>query len=388
MWSNSGLKGDADRIAALHGKEFCGSCYGGEPAPGKNCCNTCEEVREAYARKGWSFADPAHIDVCIQEGWTEKIQAQNKEGCRITGKVHVNKVVGNFHLSPGRSFSRNNVHTHDILPYLKGTGEEHHDFSHTIHEFSFGAEDEYSLLSQSDSAKPMGKSVKQKLDIIDPLRGLKAQTKQSEYMYQYFTKVVATEYRTLAGSRSSTFQYSATTYERDLSPAALFGLPGSGGEKNKVHGDSGSTHQPHQVQHGYAGIPGVFFVSDSRGPHSMGSLRIVVLTSSPHALFAVQNYEIAPLRTVHTEYRMPFTRFLSSLCSIVGGVLTVAGLLDAAVWQWRIRQSAAGGAAGADMKRQSGLGTINGGYPGSPAASYGAYGRESYGMAGRSGKLI
>lgn len=57
----TGLKGEADRLAAQKGKGFCGSCYGGEP-PAGGCCNTCEEVREAYARKGWSFSDPDHID--------------------------------------------------------------------------------------------------------------------------------------------------------------------------------------------------------------------------------------------------------------------------------------------------------------------------------------
>ncbi|CAO1613761.1 unnamed protein product [Parajaminaea phylloscopi] len=339
--AKGGLKGEADRLAALHGKNYCGSCYGGEPASDTTCCNTCEEVREAYARKGWSFADPDGIDQCVQEGWTDKLKAQNKEGCRITGKIHVNKVVGNFHLSPGRSFSRNNVHTHDIVPYLKGSGEEHHDFGHIIHQFSFGSEDEFSGMPSTH----FGKTVKQRLDILDPLKGLKADTSRSEYMFQYFTKVVATEYRTLKGHKLSTFQYSATSYERDLSPQTLFAE--QGGIAKKAPSDVASTHQPHQVQHGFAGIPGVFF-----------------------------NYEISPLRTVHSEYRVPFSRFLSSLCSIVGGVLTVAGLLDAAIWNYRIRRSASGGGSG------------GGGHGGSLGSVNGVGGGYGYGMASRSGKLI
>lgn len=60
--AKGGLKGEADRLAATRGKDFCGSCYGGEPPSQTGCCNTCEEVREAYSRKGWSFSDPEHID--------------------------------------------------------------------------------------------------------------------------------------------------------------------------------------------------------------------------------------------------------------------------------------------------------------------------------------
>lgn len=87
---------------------YCGSCYGASPpesgyepsmrpplADAKadcRCCNTCEEVRQAYVRKGWSFTDPNGIEQCVDEGWVEKMQEQNTEGCRIEGRVKVNKV--------------------------------------------------------------------------------------------------------------------------------------------------------------------------------------------------------------------------------------------------------------------------------------------------------
>ena len=44
------------------------------------------------------------------------------EGCNIAGEVRVNKVVGNLHFSPGRTFQRNDIHTHDLVPYLHGVG--------------------------------------------------------------------------------------------------------------------------------------------------------------------------------------------------------------------------------------------------------------------------
>jgi hypothetical protein len=47
--------------------DYCGSCFGAEE-PGLPCCNTCEEVRNAYARKGWDAAEVArNSEQCIRE---------------------------------------------------------------------------------------------------------------------------------------------------------------------------------------------------------------------------------------------------------------------------------------------------------------------------------
>lgn len=43
-------------------------------------------------RKGWSFNDPQGIEQCRDEGWLDKMKEQNTEGCRMSGKVKVNKV--------------------------------------------------------------------------------------------------------------------------------------------------------------------------------------------------------------------------------------------------------------------------------------------------------
>jgi len=64
------------------------------------CCNTCEDVREAYRRKGWAFNLPDGITQCEREGWTEKLRSQKDEGCRVKGYVEVSKVsmLGNSRL--------------------------------------------------------------------------------------------------------------------------------------------------------------------------------------------------------------------------------------------------------------------------------------------------
>lgn len=55
------LGNEIDKLAEQRGPDYCGSCFGGiEPASG--CCNSCEDVRQAYANKGWSFGNPDDIE--------------------------------------------------------------------------------------------------------------------------------------------------------------------------------------------------------------------------------------------------------------------------------------------------------------------------------------
>lgn len=55
------LRNDIDKLAERRASGYCGSCYGGEP-PASGCCNSCEEVRQAYTDKGWSFGNPDGIE--------------------------------------------------------------------------------------------------------------------------------------------------------------------------------------------------------------------------------------------------------------------------------------------------------------------------------------
>jgi hypothetical protein len=85
------LAGDVELANQNRAPDYCGSCYGAS-APESGCCNSCEEVRQAYVRKGWSFNDPQGIEQCRDEGWLDKMKEQNTEGCRMAGRVKVNKV--------------------------------------------------------------------------------------------------------------------------------------------------------------------------------------------------------------------------------------------------------------------------------------------------------
>lgn len=55
------LRNDLDKINEQRQNGYCGSCYGGvEPEGG--CCNSCEDVRQAYVNRGWSFSQPEAIE--------------------------------------------------------------------------------------------------------------------------------------------------------------------------------------------------------------------------------------------------------------------------------------------------------------------------------------
>ena len=54
---------------------------------------------------------------CEREGWTQMMKDQAEEGCSMFGFLLVNKVAGNFHFAPGKSFQQHNVHIHDLQPF-------------------------------------------------------------------------------------------------------------------------------------------------------------------------------------------------------------------------------------------------------------------------------
>src|SRR5271156_688880 len=89
----------AQTEAAAHlDPDYCGECYYAPPpknATKPGCCNTCDEVREAYAANNWAFGRGEGVEQCEREGYGERLDAQRHEGCRIEGVIRVNKVVGN-----------------------------------------------------------------------------------------------------------------------------------------------------------------------------------------------------------------------------------------------------------------------------------------------------
>jgi len=226
--------------------------------------------------RGWAFNDPDVIDQCVKEKWKDKLQEQAHEGCNVAGSLKLNKVAGNIQFSPGRSFVLHRDEVYEIVPYLK---EVNHYFGHFIHEFAFASETESQL-----ARLVLDPDIKKTLGINrGPLDDIYSHTESAEYMFQYFLKVVSTKYKALNGDVYSTHQFSATSYERDLATGAF-----------------GKNEEGIRLIHDRAGLPGAFF-----------------------------NIEISPMQVIHFESRQSFAHFVTSTAVIVGGVLTVASLLDA-----------------------------------------------------------
>lgn len=77
----------------MQAQDYCGSCYGAESSP-EECCNTCQQVREAYRRKGWAFKSDLDIEQCFDDVQERVSNYAKDEGCYMSGYFLVNKVAG------------------------------------------------------------------------------------------------------------------------------------------------------------------------------------------------------------------------------------------------------------------------------------------------------
>lgn len=264
--SKSALDLDAEEKEATKHLDpnYCGECYGA-PAPSsarkEGCCNTCAEVREAYAQVSWSFGRGENVEQCEREHYSEHLDEQRKEGCRIEGGIRVNKVVGNFHFAPGKSFSNGNMHVHDLENYFNTPeGLQQHTFTHKIHHLRFGPQLPDNVIDR------VGKrGMAWSNHHLNPLDDTKQETNEKAFNYMYFVKVVSTAYLPLGWEKTNTIldvphelielggygkgeqgsiethQYSVTSHKRSLQ---------GGDAKDEGHKER---------LHARGGIPGVFF---------------------------------------------------------------------------------------------------------------------------------
>lgn len=162
------------------------------------------------------------------------------------------------------------------MPYLKDGNK--HGFGHIIHQFSFENAGHKEKTHLTEKMKKRLGITSSPLDtsgafvrVYPARRGAPflnriSQNSNNNYMYQYFLKVVGTQYHFINGEHAAAHQFSVTQYERDLDN----------------HQGAGGDNLP-QTTHGISGIPGVFF-----------------------------NFEISPMMVVHHERRQAFAHFLTS----------------------------------------------------------------------------
>jgi len=112
--------------------------------------------------------------------------------------------------------------------------------------------------------------------LANPLDGVTRVVDKASAHFQYFLKVVGTTHIDLSGRRVVTNQYSVT---EQFKPVDL--VKGQGANK----------------------IPGVFFL-----------------------------YDISPFHVTITDQKASFSEFLISVCAIIGGAVTIASLIDKALY--------------------------------------------------------
>jgi len=110
--------------------------------------------------------------------------------------------------------------------------------------------------------------------VHNPLDGTNVISDASSLMYQYFVKIVPTVYKKLSGEAVWSNQYSFTKHQR-----------------------------PVRQMSGQHGLPGFFVL-----------------------------YELSPMLIQYSEKRRSFMHFLTGVCAIIGGVFTVAGLIDSIIY--------------------------------------------------------
>ena len=179
---------------------YCGSCYGAGSEPGA-CCNTCASVRDAYRLRGWALSSAGTVAQCAREGFAETMSLQAGEGCQIYGHFEVNKVAGNFHFAPGKSFQQGAVHVHDLMVFGDNA---YFNMSHVINKLSYGADFP---------------------GLLNPLDGAAAAQTGGHLMYQYFIKVVPTLYVDRKGGVLRTAQFSVTENAKCGRGSCLLTLP-------------------------------------------------------------------------------------------------------------------------------------------------------------------
>ncbi|GMH00129.1 hypothetical protein Nepgr_001968 [Nepenthes gracilis] len=138
---------------------------------------------------------------CKREGFLQRIKEEEGEGCNIYGFLEVNKVAGNFHVAPGKSFQQSGVHVHDLLAFQKDS----FNITHKINRLAFG---DYIP------------------GVVNPLDGVQWTHSTPNGMYQYFIKVVPTIYTHFNGHSIQSNQFSVTEHFRSAGAGHFQTLPG------------------------------------------------------------------------------------------------------------------------------------------------------------------
>ena len=241
-----------------HNIMYCGTCYV-EQRRGE-CCNTCQDVMEVYKRNGLTPPRVEDVEQCLFDA------SKNHPGCNMYGTVDVQKVNGNFHFLPGRSFSQEYEtrvhHIHEFNPILV----DRYNSTHIIHSLSFGLRIPHVIYPLDET-----------IGIIPKIEESDANPPKTA-LFKYFIKAVPTTYTSASPIiGASLFSKTINTYQFSFT-------------KHVMPFDSSKVMM----------LPGVFFV-----------------------------YNFEPIRITYEDHAMPFTHFVVDLMAVCAGIFVVLNYIDA-----------------------------------------------------------
>lgn len=242
-------------------ENYCGPCYGAQKEDDE-CCNTCDELIEAYKLKKWSSSYALITsEQCIREGRDHKEHKKmtKGEGCNLSGFMNVNRVSGNFHVALGEGVERDGRHIHSFIP----EDAPFFNSSHVIHHLSFGG----TWSGNEDRT-------------LDGVTKIVTKQHGTTGLFQYFIKVVPTTYIGKAFSEDGyqeTNRYFFVEKFRPLMKAYVVGeddddLDADGDASEEKNNETGlvsvtaghsktHSHSSHHAVKKNAGIlPGIFFM--------------------------------------------------------------------------------------------------------------------------------
>ncbi|KAA6386095.1 MAG: putative Endoplasmic reticulum-Golgi intermediate compartment protein 3 [Streblomastix strix] len=226
---------------------FCMSC--GLAAEEGKCCNSCNDLLNAYFRKGFNENLALGELQCTGQGREDLYVSQDRGGCNIHGVIGVSRCEGLFQIVPSSNF------------IMKGI-------------FHF----------QLQSLSALNNPLANQSFIQDPQGGVGS--------FNYFVKIVPTTYIPLKKQKINLFGEKLKTNKKGFTKQKL--------TENEIF-----TYQ--------------YSVTNYFAPFHFGITRIPGI----HIW-----YDLSPIRVTLREKRGSFFHFFTSVCAIVGGVVTVGQVID------------------------------------------------------------
>ena len=262
MHSEKGLE-----IPDVESEEECGNCYGAGREG--SCCNTCDDVRRAYELEGWLFK-PHEVKQCQRQLAIDNLKSAMAAdgGCQVYGWIDLPRSSGHFHIAPHKDIHTNGVNNGflSLLDLISFTFEQF-NVTHTVNSLGFG-------MNYPGIQNPLDAQTR----LVEDTHG----------MYQYYLKVVPTQYLQ-PGCKQELSNKGRKASKRPARCRKVI-------ESNQY---SVTEHMRHLSPNSGRGLPGVYFY-----------------------------YEISPVQAVFEVKEKSIWTFITTCCAIIGGVYTVVGMLD------------------------------------------------------------